>query len=228
MTEIKIREPVYQEGSVEQKIVIDNTPDIGDKTGEMFLQNLELAIGKCREFIERDYRLTSFWANPNIGVEFTMTKKRSRDPERKFVLNHKYLLPTDGSPNALRAARYMAALIKDNPNAEVTVLYVSVSGDRIARNIPNLSKSDVAREIKIMAESAIEKTKEVFDQEGVKVRTAIEYGEPGQKICKFAGNNGFSQIVMGTRGRSNLTGLLLGSVSQQVLSMSEIPVLLVK
>lgn len=61
---------------LEEKVVIANIPDLGDKTGEQFLDHLQTAITRCRELIGRGYRLVSFWSDPDEGIEFTLKKKR--------------------------------------------------------------------------------------------------------------------------------------------------------
>lgn len=64
------------EGSpfVEQKIVIDNVPDLGDKSGSQFLKHLEQAIAICQEMINEGYNLVAFMSYPNRGVEFVLKK----------------------------------------------------------------------------------------------------------------------------------------------------------
>lgn len=79
-----------------------------------------------------------------------------------------------------------------------------------------------------MAQNAVNRTKAVFDEAGLKVDTEIIEGEPGKAIASHAKQNGFGQIIMGTRGLSNLYGVIMGSVSHQVLHLAECPVLLVK
>jgi hypothetical protein len=61
---------------LEEKITIDNIPDIGDKTGEIFLANLAGAITECKKLIADGYRLTDFWINHDIGVQFVLKKKK--------------------------------------------------------------------------------------------------------------------------------------------------------
>ena len=48
------------------------------------------------------------------------------------------------------------------------------------------------------------------------------------EICKFAKDKGVNLIVMGSRGRSNIQGILLGSVSSEVLHHAPCPVTVVR
>jgi nucleotide-binding universal stress UspA family protein len=53
-------------------------------------------------------------------------------------------------------------------------------------------------------------------------------GTPAPRIVEVAAEHGAKMIVMGTRGRSALSGILLGSNANRVVHLSTIPVTLVK
>lgn len=55
----------------------------------------------------------------------------------------------------------------------------------------------------------------------------IQSGDPATTIAKFASENGIDIIVMGTHSRSGLKHLLLGSVTESVVSKASCPVLTV-
>lgn len=52
------------------------------------------------------------------------------------------------------------------------------------------------------------------------IRTEVGFGDPAQEILKFQEQTGAELIVVGSRGRGRLAGLLLGSVSQKVASLA--------
>jgi nucleotide-binding universal stress UspA family protein len=62
---------------------------------------------------------------------------------------------------------------------------------------------------------------------GMKVRTAIEKGVPSVEILAIAKRERASLIVMGSHGKSNLAGVVVGSVSEEVLRRSSVPVLII-
>ena len=76
MSDTRVEPCVDDKEYMTEKITISNIPDIGDKTGETFLKNMEEGIMNCRKFIARGFRLTDFWTNPNTGVEFVLKKKK--------------------------------------------------------------------------------------------------------------------------------------------------------
>jgi len=76
VTETKIEPLIDEKDYFVEKVTVDNVPDLYDKTGEQFLKNLEEAIYDCRKFIAEGYVLTSYWADPDVGVEFILKKKK--------------------------------------------------------------------------------------------------------------------------------------------------------
>ncbi|MEW6698009.1 MAG: hypothetical protein ACOY35_07795 [Bacillota bacterium] len=60
------------------KVVMDNTPELSDVTGQVLLNQFENAIAEAKKSIDKGYRLTDFWSNPDVGVEFVLKKKKER------------------------------------------------------------------------------------------------------------------------------------------------------
>ena len=58
--------------------------------------------------------------------------------------------------------------------------------------------------------------------------THIGIGEPAHVIAHYANEKAIDQIVMGTRGLGSVAGLVMGSVTTKVLSLTDVPVLLIK
>jgi nucleotide-binding universal stress UspA family protein len=62
----------------------------------------------------------------------------------------------------------------------------------------------------------------------VTAKTHIGVGRQGEIVADFVNKLGVGLVVMGTRGHTGLTGVLLGSVAQDVIAYSKVPVTLVK
>ncbi len=75
---------------------------------------------------------------------------------------------------------------------------------------------------------ALEHTKRQFDGTGVAVAAAYRKGDPAAEIVNAAREAGADMIIVGSRGRGQIGGLILGSVSERVLHAAHIPVLVVK
>lgn len=76
MSDIKVEKPINSGDYIEEKVTLDNSPDLGDKTGEIFLSHLEEAIRQCRKLIGDGFRLVDFWSDPDQGIQFTLKKKK--------------------------------------------------------------------------------------------------------------------------------------------------------
>jgi nucleotide-binding universal stress UspA family protein len=124
------------------------------------------------------------------------------------------------SARALAAARDLAAL----SDGKVWVLHL-----REREVIPRMGL--VADESADKARAAVQAAVDELLSGGVKatgeVRNTI-YGQAAGEIVDDAKEHDVGVIVMGSRGRSGLTGLLLGSTAHKVIQLSDRPVLVVR
>lgn len=78
------------------------------------------------------------------------------------------------------------------------------------------------------AKEVAEKCKQYARDQGIEnVRSFYMGGGPARMIVKFSEDHDVSLIVMGSRGMSDSTRHLLGSVSHKVTSLAQCPVLVV-
>lgn len=63
---------------------------------------------------------------------------------------------------------------------------------------------------------------------GIEVESVLLEGHPADEIVKFAEQNDIEMILMGTLGKTGLDRFLLGSVAENVVRHSKIPVLVVR
>jgi nucleotide-binding universal stress UspA family protein len=134
------------------------------------------------------------------------------------------LLPTDGS-ESMRTVFEHATDVAARRGATVHVLYVV--DDRAFLTLEDDLVDDVLADLRIEGEAAIEETADALAAEDVSVETAIRKGSPADEILDYAGENGVDLIIMGSRG-VDATENLLGSTSQKVVTMSDVPVLTVR
>ena len=72
------------------------------------------------------------------------------------------------------------------------------------------------------------KSRKLLDKAGVRHDMVIRTGHIAAEIAAAASEGGFDLLVLGSKGRSSLKDLLIGSVAQRVSELSKVPVLLVK
>jgi nucleotide-binding universal stress UspA family protein len=118
-----------------------------------------------------------------------------------------------------------------------------------ARDLALLSKGEVLvlhlREREVLAKSGITIAGEPADEASAWVAAAVDkltaagvrahgevdttlYGYAARNIVEVAAEHGADVIVMGSRGRGDLAGLVLGSTAHKVIHLADRPVLIVR
>ena len=141
------------------------------------------------------------------------------------------LVPTDGSPLSLNAARAAMSLAKAL-RARVTALYVIApyppppADDGMALYAGYFSPRDYAKLTQKQATSALARIDAAARDAGVACATLYVTGaQPWKSIIKTARSSKCDLIAMASHGRRGLAAILLGSETTKVLTHSKIPVL---
>lgn len=134
------------------------------------------------------------------------------------------LWATDGSEQADRALDY-AVQIADREHGRLHVVHVveRLVGGRASGADAHLDEHDLIIKVKaqtarIAADHDIRTTAHIVPEAA---------GHVAARIADVAAEAGVDLIVVGTRGRSALGGLVLGSVTQRLLHVAGCPVLAV-
>jgi nucleotide-binding universal stress UspA family protein len=135
----------------------------------------------------------------------------------------KIIWATDGSASAYRALPYARSLAQQDGASLVVVHAVEAYGGSRAAGLP-LYSDDEELQARIDEEVAALQADGV-DAEFMPLR-AIGVSA-AHSIAEAANEIGADVIVTGTRGRTTLSGLLLGSVTQRLLHVAPCPVLAV-
>ena len=140
----------------------------------------------------------------------------------------KILVAVDGSESSGRAVDYVLRLAQNSREPlEVHVLNVQppvTFGDIkrfVGHNALNAYYHDEG--VKLIASA-----RKQLDRSSIAHNYHIGVGPVAETIVNYAKEHGCAQIVMGTRGLSSISGLLVGSVASKVLHLANIPVTCVK
>lgn len=140
----------------------------------------------------------------------------------------KILVATDGSKNALRAVKYAAKLVDALKSSSVITL-ISVHDDVALRHAERfVGKKAVADYLRDLSETDLAESRKALDKAGASHDMIIRTGNIGAEIAAAAQEGKFDLIILGSKGRSALKDLLMGSVAQRVMEMAKTPVLMVK
>lgn len=134
----------------------------------------------------------------------------------------KILLAVDGSDEG-RKAISLARELATSPSAEVVVFHVhEKSANRFGSYDVDLSEAE---------QDVADETAKALKDDGFNARaetTTAYYGLSASRIVDSARDNDADVIVMGSRGLSDIKGLLLGSVAHKVLHLADRPVLIAR
>lgn len=137
------------------------------------------------------------------------------------------LIPTDGS-DPVEPAVQTALNLAETHDATLHTLFivdqpVSVSG--MGEGFAGLD--NLLDELEKEGYKATDAVADQARDHNIETTAAVRRGNPHDDILTYASKNDIDVIVMGTHGRTGVKRALLGSVTENVVRHSEIPVLTV-
>lgn len=133
------------------------------------------------------------------------------------------LVAVDGSPHSLKA---LAKALESAPAAELHLINVrapltgSAAGHLGRKTVDDYHLDEGMKDLAPAIEAA--------QKAGMQAKHHVCVGSPGETIARFAEQIGADTIVIGSKGRSQISDTILGSAVQGVLEESRVPVLVVK
>lgn len=145
-------------------------------------------------------------------------------------MHNDILIPTDGSDQVEPAVQYGLTLAQWD-DATVHALHV-VDSSPIERTLKlTTGETEQKTPPDTWYNAGDAATRQIADQaseRGLEAVTEVRRGIPAQEIQSYIADNGIDLACMGTRGRTGLDRLLLGSVTTRIVRTVDIPVLCVK
>ena len=134
---------------------------------------------------------------------------------------NRILLPVDGSEHSMHAVAHAVSLVREG--GEIVVATVLPP-------IPNVIGGDARKEAEEAVKNLItQPVMDVIAKDNIACREKIVlHTSTAEGIIETAEDMKCDLIVMGSRGRSDIEGLLLGSVTHKVLTLATVPVLVVR
>lgn len=134
-------------------------------------------------------------------------------PRAAEVWSKRILLATDGSEHSA-AAGAVALDVAKQCGLPVTVVSATTRSHSEARKAE--AQASVDREVAAMQAAGIQST-------GV-----IAEGRPDEVVIETAAKEGADLIIVGSRGRTGLMRVVLGSISERIMGQAQCPVMVVK
>ncbi|HWR03236.1 MAG TPA: universal stress protein [Humidesulfovibrio sp.] len=136
----------------------------------------------------------------------------------------KILVPMDNSEHSRNALRYALGLAQTQ-GAHLALLHCF---GRIPMLIGGEPRKELVRDLVREAEKLMAPYVKKVRELGLEPALIIKEGRPGEVIVQEAKSGDYDLIVMGTRGLSDMQGVLMGSDAHRVLSAAHCPVLLTR
>ena len=139
----------------------------------------------------------------------------------------KILLPVDGSALSLEAVQFAVRMMADGMRASVVLANVQEPAslyELVVAHDPEL----IDRACAEAGVHALQPAQVLLDAAAVDYECEVAKGDPAHTIIEIAERFGCDLIVMGAKGRSLVSDVLVGSVAQRVLALTKLPVTFVK
>lgn len=137
-------------------------------------------------------------------------------------------IAVDGSENALRAVKHaisFADQLKQRPELTLINVHMSALISPVAKGI---DRHQIEQYMDQIAEEELKEAKQALSAAGVSANIVKGHGEVAPTMIDVIKKQQIDLLVMGGKGRSSLSDLILGSVTTKLISMSPIPVLVVR
>ena len=141
------------------------------------------------------------------------------------IVSRHLLVPLTDSEHAWPALEHA---LKFFPSATITVLTVLNPIEAGYGQRSNDQSSGESATAEGQAEQLFEAATEQAEEYGTTINTAIAEGQPAQSIIEFAEEHDVDQIILGTKGHSGVSRVLLGSVAETVAQQSPVSVTIVR
>lgn len=143
---------------------------------------------------------------------------------------NRIVVAIDGSEDASRALEYAGRLEEDRGADLVVVNVVGGYGlpDDIFASFTRSRHEWLEEALRSRSADILDKARNRARQLGVKnVHLDSRSGDIAQAILDVAAEKQADTVVAGKRGTSRVSGLLIGSVSQKLVSLAKVPVTIV-
>ena len=150
------------------------------------------------------------------------------------MLFEKILVPLDGSALAECVLPYVEKLAQGCEMKEITLLSIC-EGPVIRADYPSDISPDWDKHVKELTEYTekqcglyLDKIQKELLSVGVPVKTATFIGRPETDIAEYAKKNNMDMIVMASHGRSGISRIAYGSITERVFRNACVPILIIR
>ncbi|MDB5895415.1 MAG: universal stress protein UspA [Rhodoferax sp.] len=139
----------------------------------------------------------------------------------------KILLPVDGSDVSLEAVRQAIRMAREGLRVQLVLANVQEPA-HLYEMMMNPDPALIERASAEAGADALRGGETLLVSAGLDYETEVAIGDPAHTIVDIVERFGCDLIILGARDQGSLRSALLGSVAQEVLHASQVPVMVVK
>jgi len=145
----------------------------------------------------------------------------------------KIMVATDGSPCSGLVAEKGIELARLSGGKVYAVYVVStaymapINGDSFPMSVDPYWES-IHEAWEKQGHEAVNSVKSLGEIKGINVEPVLLEGNPSEELIRYAEEEKMDIVVMGTLGKTGLNRLLLGSVAENLVRHSKVPVMVVR
>lgn len=139
----------------------------------------------------------------------------------------KILVTTDASKNAVKALME-AKKLAECTGASIDIMHVVKNPIRRPYIGVNEESLKTMKDLEKLGKEILDDAAKLFNDFQGEVNYKLRSGNPADVIIEEAKDSEYDLIVMGSRGLGTFSRTMLGSVSNKVLSHSDVDVLIIK
>lgn len=136
------------------------------------------------------------------------------------------LIPVDGSEHAQRAVKHAISMASSRAGVDIHIITV-VPTLAPPLELP-LYEAALNEPPELGAKAILNRACKLLDETGLKYSRHFEVGPVAKTIVDYAKKHDCDNIIMGTRGMRPFGTWVLGSTSNEVIHLADMPVTLVK
>lgn len=139
----------------------------------------------------------------------------------------KVMLPVDGSERSLDAVRHVIEWARQGMALEVVLAHVQAPATLYemvtVRDADRIAAASLEAGLHLLAPA-----RALLDGAGIRCTEEVAVGDPVHVLLDLVDTTEAQAVVLAAQGHGALEGVLVGSVSQELLRLSRVPVTLVK
>ncbi len=139
----------------------------------------------------------------------------------------KILIAIDGSELALDAVAHALQLVRSGTNAECVLANVQEPAT-LYELVTSRDPDQIAAAAVEAGEHLMAPARAQLEAAGLQVETMVGIGDPAHVLVDLIEEAGADLALIGARGQGAVSSVLLGSVSQELVHRSPVPVTVVK